>query len=661
MMPRRSLSFSYIRPIAGRVCHTLCGIGRHLAPLVLFLPFPNAASASEADALAIDANIQAIHLPFGTILDPIFPSPTSTQIIGYTRCGDSAIWTGHYLAAESFRYAVTQSPAALANVQSALAGLKALTDVTGTNLLARCMFYSSSQYAAGMDSEEAANGIYTNGPWTWVGNTSRDQYSGAIFGLAVAYDLVSDPGVKSSAADLITRLVRFLSGNNWSVVMPNGSSSTSFLVRPDQMLAFVQVGRHVNPSQFSTYYDELRILLGPTVAVPVGVDVLTNDSYFKFNLDYINLYSLVRLEGSFAQNIYGGAYDILRNPTASHQNAFFDTIDRALEGANNSARDKEIVNLLDQWLLRPRRDPTVNLNGAVQVCGSSACQPIAVPLRPPDEFLWQESPFQLSGGGDSRVETAGVDYILPYWMARYYGVNTAFTVQSAAASISVLAPNSLGSIYGSNLSATTAQAPSAAWPLSLGGVSVNVTDSAGVTLPALLSYVSSSQINFALPGGVASGAATFTILGAPNGTLAAPGNIAPIAPALFSADGTGSGVAAATAIEVNAGNPQLQGPVQVFHCASTGCVADPIRLGVDTPVFLTLYGTGIRNRSGPANVIVSINGNSFPVQYAGPQPQYPGLDQVNVPLSLNLRGSGASNVILTVDGQPSNTVTINIQ
>ena len=58
---------------------------------------------------------------------------------------------------------------------------------------------------------------------------------------------------------------------------------------------------------------------------------------------------------------------------------------------------------------------------------------------------------------------------------------------------------------------------------------------------------------------------------------------------------------------------------------------------------------------------VTINGKSVPVLYAGPQPDYEGLDQVNVALTLNLRGSGESNVVLTVDGQPSNTVTVNIK
>jgi uncharacterized protein (TIGR03437 family) len=87
----------------------------------------------------------------------------------------------------------------------------------------------------------------------------------------------------------------------------------------------------------------------------------------------------------------------------------------------------------------------------------------------------------------------------------------------------------------------------------------------------------------------------------------------------------------------------------------------PIRLGVDTPVYVSFYGTGIRNRSSLANVAVTINGVGVPVLYAGPAPGYTGLDQVNVGLLLSLRGSGESNVVLTVDGQAANTVTINVQ
>src|ERR1700738_184878 len=121
-----------------------------LARILLFTAFAVRASAAEADALAIDANITARHFPVVGILDPIFASPTSDQIVGYTRCGDSAIWTGHYLAAEAYRYKVTQSPEAFDNVRRAVLALQYLMNITGTKLLARCAVPVSSPYADGI-------------------------------------------------------------------------------------------------------------------------------------------------------------------------------------------------------------------------------------------------------------------------------------------------------------------------------------------------------------------------------------------------------------------------------------------------------------------------------------------------------------------------------
>ena len=217
------------------------GILAAAAMLAMCVP----AHAAEADALAIVANIQAKHLPFGTIMDPIYASPTSTQIVGYTRCGDSALWTGAYLAAESFRYKVTQSADAFQNVKNTLAALKGLTDVTGDNQLARCMVLADSPYAAGIESEEAANTIKQNPPWVWVDNTSRDQIVGAFFGLGVAYDMVDDAGVKQSVSDLATRLIGFVAPHQWS---PNDDITNTFLLRPEELQMLLQVARHVNPS-----------------------------------------------------------------------------------------------------------------------------------------------------------------------------------------------------------------------------------------------------------------------------------------------------------------------------------------------------------------------------------------------------------------------------
>ncbi len=284
-----------------------------------------------------------------------------------------------------------------------------------------------------------------------------------------------------------------------------------------------------------------------------------------------------------------------------------------------------------------------------------------VALRSPATFLWEVNPFQLRGGLDGLIENSGLDYILPYWMARYYGVIQAGTgIQSAAAPIGAVAPGSLASLYAQDLAAAPAQATTLPLPTTLGGVTLTVTDSAGVRRSAPLLYVSPGQINFLLPDGVAPGTATVVTAGS-GAQQVFTAAVQPVAPALFSMNGTGSGVAAALAVAVLAGNPQTQFPVPVFQCTAAGCVAVPIDTGLDRPVYLSLYGTGIRNRTSLAGVTVTINGINLSPLYAGPSPDFAGLDQVNVGLSLALRGSGESAVTVTVDGHTSNPVTIKIQ
>lgn len=386
------------------------------------------ARGAEPDAVSISQAIQQRHMPNGTIIDPIFASASSQEIVAYTRGGDSAIWTGHYLAAEAFRYKVTASPDALTNVWRALDGIRALRVVTGTNLLARCLVPADWAFASSITHEEAGHGIY-NGTvdgrgYLWVGETSRDQYSGVLFGLGVAYDMVDEPSVRAFIQTEVTALLNFLLDHNWAVVMPNRSISTIFLGRPDQQLSFLQVGRHVNPERFASVYDRYRAQYGTTVIAPISFECLDDyGSYFKFNIDEANLYNLIRLEDSPKyRKRYLKAYKVLRRTLADHGNAHFNMIARALNGPDDS-RDSETRGLLDEWLKRPRRDVFVDNRGGYRLCGGSrACDPVAVKDRVPTDFLWQRNPFDLVGGSSGKIESAGIDYILPYWMARYYGV-----------------------------------------------------------------------------------------------------------------------------------------------------------------------------------------------------------------------------------------------
>jgi uncharacterized protein (TIGR03437 family) len=231
----------------------------------------------------------------------------------------------------------------------------------------------------------------------------------------------------------------------------------------------------------------------------------------------------------------------------------------------------------------------------------------------------------------------------------------ALTVTSAASNSTTVTAGSLATAMGSNIVTTTAIAVATPWPTTLGDVTVQVKDSAGVSRAAGVLFVAPSQINFQVPPDTALGVAAVLVTSDAN-TFAGQVNIAAAAPALFAIDS--SGIAAATAVRVTLPT-QVQSSVPVFLCPGTtgGCSLVPIDPGVDAPVYLSFYGTGIG--TGPA--VVNFGSIAVDAIYTGPQGEFPGLDQVNVPLTLDLRGEGLVVVTLTVNGVTSNPVKISVQ
>jgi len=396
------------------------------APLRARTPRPQ--EILERTALEVRARLLELHQPHGLILDPIFAAPDSDEIVAYSRGGDSAIWTGHYLAAEVYRHLVTRSDESWHSIIETIADMRRLVDVTGTNLLARTCLPADSPWAASVASEERNNGIFESTldgePQIWVGNTSRDQYLGFLFGLSVAFEWIHDAGIRADIRDLVTRTVEFLLDKDWAVRMPDGSISTVFWHRVDQRLALLQVGRQVNDDRFSGPYRRDR-LVGSAQTVPtIGAEVLDDhSSYFKFNLIAIGMFELIRGELSDThRGRYKAAYRIFRRTVDDHGNAHFNMIDRVLNGPDER-RDRETVDLLMAWTRRPRRDFYIDYRGQIPSCGEDkACEVIPVEDRVRTDFVWQRSPFQIYGGGDGFIENPGIDFLLPYWMARAYHV-----------------------------------------------------------------------------------------------------------------------------------------------------------------------------------------------------------------------------------------------
>jgi len=197
---------------------------------------------------------------------------------------------------------------------------------------------------------------------------------------------------------------------------------------------------------------------------------------------------------------------------------------------------------------------------------------------------------------------------------------------------------------------------------SLGGVTVTIVDSAGTQQLATLYGVfgAAGQINFVLPAGLAPGPAEVLITLPGGVTVTTAINIAGSAPGIFTANQNGKGPYAGQVIRVHADGSQVVTDAATFRSDTNTFVPTPISLGTaGDQVYLVLYGTGIRHA---ASVTATVNGVTVPVIYTGAQGTFPGMDQLNVgPLPTSLAGAGVVNLVITVDGQTANTVTVNLQ
>ena len=236
--------------------------------------------------------------------------------------------------------------------------------------------------------------------------------------------------------------------------------------------------------------------------------------------------------------------------------------------------------------------------------------------------------------------------------------NSLAVVSAASYKGDALAAEQIGVAFGSNLAAATLIANSLPLPTELGGTSVKVRDSQNVERLSPLFFVSPNQINFQIPAGTANGAATFTVV--KNSVAMATGNvpISTVAPALFSADASGRGLASAQALRVKANNAQSYEPVGRYDAQQGKFVPVPIDLGPATDqVFLILYGTGFRNGGDLSKVRATIGGVNAEVSFAGAQGGFAGLDQLNLRIPRTLPG-GEFDIVVTVDGKPSNAVRL---
>jgi uncharacterized protein (TIGR03437 family) len=225
------------------------------------------------------------------------------------------------------------------------------------------------------------------------------------------------------------------------------------------------------------------------------------------------------------------------------------------------------------------------------------------------------------------------------------------TSVNAASFADKVASDSIVAGFGANLATMTQSAQSNPLPTTLANRMVRVRDSAGIARFATLFFVSPNQINYLMPVGTANGLATVEVIPQGGGSVIASGGaqVTSVAPGIFTVSGTGS---PPTAVGQWL---RYSGGVLV----DSGSLETPIAFGdPGDKVYLVLYGADIRGRSSLSAVSANVGGSSAVVEYAGPQGEFEGLDQLNVLLAPGFVGLEQLIVVVTVDGVAANTVKV---
>jgi uncharacterized protein (TIGR03437 family) len=201
-----------------------------------------------------------------------------------------------------------------------------------------------------------------------------------------------------------------------------------------------------------------------------------------------------------------------------------------------------------------------------------------------------------------------------------------------------VARGSIVAAFGTQLATTTMTAQTVSLPTELGGVRITV---AGIA--AEIVFVSPTQVNFVLPNPIATGdKITYSIN---NNGLQATGEVkvVDVSPGVFSSTGDGKGKALAQCGRVS--DDGLSFELTAPPCAVSNEGEQNL---------LVIYGTGWRNGTG---LTVKFGDLTLTPSFAGPQPSFPGLDQINVVIPKDLASKQDTEFTVNFGDPASNKVT----
>ncbi len=406
--------------------------------------------------------------PPGLVERCALPEPGNLKSYKPMDTDNDGLFTGLYLASESYRYAATGAPDAKANAIEAYRAMEYLQTVTGSaGFVARTVIPSdwttmadknrkyTPQEQADRLARESRWKLLTShwrksadGKWLWKGDTSSDEMTGHFFAYPIYYDLVADEKEKKRVAKHVGKIMDYIIDGGYVFKDLDGKSTRWSVWSPEQLngnpdwwlekggnsveiLAYLTTAWHCTKNE--KYQKEIEKLLtkhnyAKNILTPMhpGNDYFTYIGYQLLSLSYPALlkyetdpkrlalykksmeawFSVIRKDGS---PLYAFVY--AKNSDGDAR------IDDCMEMFRNVSLD------MIQWTFdnSKREDIKVVHRPAENRVQTERL----LPANERSVFRWDRNVYELVRGNAGRDEGSSVYWLLPYWMGRYEGMISA--------------------------------------------------------------------------------------------------------------------------------------------------------------------------------------------------------------------------------------------
>jgi hypothetical protein len=357
-------------------------------------------------------------------------------------------YSGDYLAAEAYRYAVTKDPQArqeAANTFEALRWLEAMTGIPG--------FPARAVWAKGEKGHKSMSGSggypaewhdTADGKFEWKGDTSSDELCSHFYATALFLELAAQDNEKEQARDHLARIATHLVEHHWQLIDLDGKPTRWGRWDPEyfrtdegrvdrglqalEILSFMKTAATLTGDpKFAAAYGQLVEMGYPefTVRQRNTPPPPENISHFEDQLALWSYWNLLRYEKDpQLRSVYRRSLERSFEVIRLEQNPWFNFVYGALTG--NDCEVEMAVEHLRGWPLdlvvwsyqNSQRADLRTPPGYVSYYGGGSR---AFLPRETEPLRWDHWLMQADGGSGGRDVADPSGWLLAYWMGRYHG------------------------------------------------------------------------------------------------------------------------------------------------------------------------------------------------------------------------------------------------